>query len=116
MPERIQKLRALLRDAADATPASPELDARRAFQRYASQEERAFFVDPAPRAKAIREVLRIAAAHHWPHEVERALDDAGAMCLTSLSDDDLDALLCRLRQLEDCVRNGFDSPDAPVAR
>lgn len=116
MPDRVAKLRALLREASESPAPSPEQEARRAYQRYASNEERVFFVDPAPRAKSIREILRIATTYHWPHEVERALDAAGAMCLTSLNDDDLDALLRRLRQLEDCARNGWDSPDAPVAR
>lgn len=114
MRDNVTRIRQLLQEAAPQE--SPELEARRAFARFAANEERAFYVDPAPRARAIREVLRIATSYGWPHVVERALDDAGAMSLTSLCDADLDALLARLRQFEDCARHGLDSPEAPPAR
>lgn len=113
MHEKVTKLRALLSQAQDRTA---ELDARRAFARYAANDDRAFYVDPAPRARMVREVLRIATSYGWAQEVERALDAAETMSLTSLSDLDLAALLARMRQLEDCARNGLDSPDSPVAR
>lgn len=119
MHDKVSRIRALLNEAVerkDALVRSPEAEARRAFQAYASNDERAFYVDPAPRAKAVREILRIATHYNWPRVVEQALDDAGVMSLTSLDDDDLDALLSQMRQLEDCARNALDPPDAPPAR
>ena len=118
MREKVTVIRALLSEATEVEPParSPESEARSAFERYASNEERVFYVDPAPRAKAIREVLRIAVTYNWPREVERALDNAGVMSLTSLCDPDLDSLLVHMRQLEDCARNALDPPDTPAAR
>ena len=115
MRDNVTRIRELLR-AVEPEDETTEDRSRRAFERYASNDERAFYVDPAPRAVTVREILRIALAHNWHREVQSALDRAGAMSLTSLDDTDLDALLSRMRQLEDCVRHGLDSPDAPPAR
>ena len=119
MHDKVSRIRALLDEAVkrkDALARSPEAEARLAYQAYASNDERAFYADPAPRARSVREILRIAAFYNWPRVVERALDDAGVRSLTSLSDGDLEALLAHMRQLEDCARNALDPPDAPPAR
>lgn len=117
MRDKVTRIRQLLQEAApQPVEETQEAKARRAFAAYAANEDRLFYVDPAPRARAIREVLRIATGYGWPHVVEQALDDAGAMSLTSLMDADLEALLTKLRQFEDCVRNGLDSPEVPPAR
>lgn len=75
-----------------------------------------FSVVQTPRARAIREVTRIATWYGWQAELARALDAAGACSLHGLSREDLAALVTRMQLLEECVQHGGDPPDAPPAR
>ena len=96
------------------TRLTPEAEALRAFQ-YHETFAPALVVDQTPRARAIREVMRIATWYGWMGEVARSLDRELAASLASLSDEGLDQLVVRMRLLEECAQNGGQAPDAPAA-
>lgn len=68
-----------------------------------------------PRARAVRELNRIATWYGWGAEIERALDAEHVPTMDMLSDQGLMALKRRMRQLEDCVQFGASPPDSPPA-
>lgn len=116
---RLTQLRQLVRDA--VSPArevveSSETKAHRDFRLHEFNAGQAFVVEQTTRARAIREITRIATWYGWPGEMARALDAAGAESLQGLGELELDALVSRMRLLEECVQNGGDAPDAPPAR
>lgn len=96
-------------------PDTAEILAQRAFQLHEFNTALAP-IEQSPRARAIREITRIATWYGWGGEVARALDAEHAVALSALSPASLEQLLSRMRQLEECVQNGGDAPDAPPAR
>ena len=68
-----------------------------------------------PRARAIREVNRIALQYGWASEVSKFLDQCHCSTVSRLEDKDLQQLLERMRQLQDCRQYIVGSPDAPPA-
>lgn len=117
MPQgRLAQLRRLIEDAFE-TPApepalSSETQQQPAFQRYEFNSARPV-LEQSPRARAIREVMRIATWYGWVGEIERALDVARVSSLPQLNDANLGLLLQRMQQLEECVQTGVGAPDAP---
>jgi hypothetical protein len=117
--DKVTRLRQLLSEATPtiAEPSNrPEahMEAWRRFQRFESYQV------PAPleadsRAIAIREITRIAGWYGWTAEIQRVLDQEDALFLASLSQDALNRLHSRMRDLEDCVQQGLGAPDAPPA-
>ncbi|HEY0503591.1 MAG TPA: hypothetical protein VGD42_08855 [Lysobacter sp.] len=114
---KLAQLRQLVRDAVSVPRVveSTESQAKQAFQLYEFNAT-PLYVEQTRQARAIREVNRVATWYGLQAEVGRALDAAGASCLTGLGEEDLDRLVARMRLLEDCVQNGGDAPDAPAAR
>lgn len=117
MRDKVSQLRKLL---GEATPSptvvrnDAEGEAWRRFQQFES------YTAPPPlesswRARASREIQRIAAWYGLTDEIQRALDEAGVDLLASLCDADLESLRERMRLLQDNVQNGFGAPDAPPA-
>lgn len=96
-------------------PDTAEILASRAFQLHEFNTATPV-VEQSPRARAIREVTRIAAWYGWGDEVVRALDGECVVTLSALSPVGLEQLVARMRQLEECVQNGGDAPDVPPAR
>lgn len=101
---------------AEARPREAESEARRAFQLFEFNSGPVIYAEQTPRARAEREVGRIATWYNLAGEVQRALDAAGVAMMGGLDDDALEQLVERMRQLEDCLQNGGDPPDAPPAR
>ena len=118
MHEKVARLRQLMSEAVSQQPEpSPaERDSMRLFRIYDFNTAPALVVDTSPRAKAEREIERIAAWYNWSGEILRHLDRHGAASLSALHEDAINELLSRLQRLEECVREGLDCPDAPPAR
>lgn len=118
MHDKVTRLRQILSEAIPRKPAQPqsEVEALRAFQYYESSQPTAPTLDQSPKARAIREITRIASWYQWGHVVEMALDDAQASSLASLDDITIEELRVTLKRLEDCVHTGGDSPYSPPAR
>lgn len=99
-----------------AKPATtPEFQALQAFQLYDFNAGHPA-IEQTPRARAMREITRIATWYGWTGEIARVLDATGALSLAGLEEESLEELLTRMRLLEECVQNGGDAPDAPPAR
>lgn len=107
-------VREILRDARPAE--TPESKARREFALYDFNAAPAPVLEQTPRARAEREIGRIATWYGWAPEIARALDRAGAVSLAGLEEHQVEQLLDRMRQLEDCAQSGLDGPDTPPAR
>jgi len=117
MRDKVSQLRKLL---GEATPSpaivknDAETEAWRRFQQFET------YSAPLPaesswRAKAAREITRIAAWYGWTGEIQRALDEADVDLLASLGDGELEQLRNRMRHLEENAQHGFGAPDAPPA-
>ena len=113
----VTRIRELLQEATPAKKKDiqPESRAMQAFQRFQDHDAHGYILDQSHRARTYREIVRLATGHGWQSEVDKALDAAQGMSLSSLSDEDLEALLQRLRRLEDCLHSGIGSPDSPPA-
>lgn len=109
----VGKVKAVLGEARPQAE-TPESQARRAFQLYEFNVHGPV-VEQTPRARAKREIGRIAAWYGWTMEITRALDAACATCLAELDDASIEALQRRMRQLEECAQTGVGAPDAPPA-
>lgn len=115
--EKVTRLRQILREAVpvQTVPVStPEAQAWRAFQRY-DWNTPAPPIDRSPRARAIRDINRIATWHCWQQEVHRWLENTAADALGELDDAQLQALHEHMKQLENCANDGLGSPFAPAA-
>lgn len=117
MRDRVERLRQLL---AEATPMHPPNEAGLML---ASNEAaptgpdwRSIVLDDAPRARAEREIMRIASWYGWGAEIVRAIDAAGCVSMAGMSNAQIEALQTRMKVLEECVQEGLDPPDAPPAR
>ena len=113
----VTRIRELLQEATPAAKQSPPAEslAAQAFQRFQDHDAHGYMLDQSHRARTYREIVRLATAYGWQGEVDKALDAAKGMSLSSLGDQELEALLQRLRRLEDCLHTGIGSPDSPPA-
>ena len=118
MQDKVARLRQLMSEAVPIQPATGanEEAAAKAFRLYEFNTAPTLVVEQTPRARTERNVERIAAWYGWAGEIARALDAVGACTVSELSDEALARLDARMRQLEDCVKEGLDCPDAPPAR
>lgn len=73
-------------------------------------------LNQSPRARAMREINRIAAWRRWGDEVARWLDRAGVEALADLDDEQLEGLRDHMRRLEDCGHMACDLDDDFPAR
>jgi hypothetical protein len=117
MNEKVSQLRRLI---AEASPRRKELSpaqatAQREYEFFAANEPVQHTLDASPRARAVREILRIAAWYNGQEALAMALDRVRANSLADLPVDDLDALLETMRQIELCAQTGAGSPFAPPA-
>lgn len=71
-------------------------------------------IDQSPRARKMRRILRMAETNQWPQIIEDALDEAQVTCLAQMSDEDLETLLQRLNEFEDCMILCGDSNFSPL--
>lgn len=104
--ELVGKLRSIIEAAFQAPPPIQTFE----------QQARAAASFPFRLHTARRQIRRLAQRYGWDDEVDRALEAAGAPALKYLDPDRLEALLSRLRALEDCLHTPCDPPDAPPAR
>lgn len=113
---RVTRLRSIIAEAAAAEPAKSETeqDEWRRYQRFADNDPLPAF-ETSRRAIAVRAINRIATSYGWISEIQRFLDRAGASSVSALDDDQVDALLDRMAQLEDCMHHCCDPPDMPPA-
>ncbi|MGO1072598.1 hypothetical protein [Lysobacter sp. CA199] len=114
---RLTQLRQLVRDAVatDAQPETSEAQANRAFLAYSFNVAEPV-LEQTPRARAQREIDRIATWYAWgPLEVRRWLDRSQVVAVSALAEPTLELLLARMTSLEDCAQNGIAPPDAPTA-
>ena len=117
MQDKVARLRQLMREAVPRNaPESLEQQAHHAFAVYSLNVPSPPAVVQTHRARMERDIARIAAWYGWSGEIVRALDAAHAHSVTALSDDQVEQLASRLRQLESCAQNGLDAPDTPPAR
>jgi hypothetical protein len=116
--QKVSRIRELLKDATPVrAPTAPSLDENRlrAFEYYEFNVSLPV-VQQSPRARALREIARISTWYGLGAEVTRYLDRESVEVAGELSDDAVDALLSRLRQLEDAIQSGCDPADSPPAR
>lgn len=113
----VAQVKAVVADIREARrpAATAENEAWRGFQHYAANTAQ-LVVEQTPRARAEREITRIATWYGLQGEVVRHLDAAGVVSLGGLQECAADQLLDRMRLLEDNIQNGGDAPDAPAAR
>lgn len=117
LTEKVARLRQLMSEAVPKSTESPvELAALRQFQLHEFNCGPALVVEQTPRARIEREITRIANWYGWSAEVVRALDAAATASLQGLSEVQVQHLLERMRQLEQCAQDGLDPPDAAPAR
>lgn len=114
---KVSRLRQIISEAVPVEPqkSGDEADAWRRFQAFAANDPLPAF-DDSDRARQIRTINRIATSYGWIGEIQRILDDAGQCSLSALDDDQIARACDRFKTLEECAREGFDPPDAPVAR
>ena len=119
MRENVARVRRLLEEAVQEKRAqqtrSPEQQAQGAFQLYEFNIGMAP-LEQTPRARAEREIHRIAWTYGWQAEVARALDFHAATSLSALDDPQVDELAARMRRLLDCAMNACDFEDVLPAR
>ena len=129
LQQRVSRLRELIKDAATETaahvdqarmppmpdPTDLEADAWRRYNAFV-QNEPLPAADTSARARAIRNINRIAVGYQWVSELQRILDRYGESSLQALSDSDLEVMHDRFVTLESCYLEGCDLPDAPHAR
>ena len=68
-------------------------------------------VDTSHRAKATREILRIARSNQWEDAIVMFLETKGVPYLSDLTEPQLDDLLGRMHGLVDAAENGYSLPD-----
>ena len=117
MNENVSRLRQLLADASPRrqkkSPA-PE-QAQREYDYFAANEPVVATLDTSPRAKAVREIMRIAEWRNAHVALTMTLDRMDASSVSDLPDDKLATLLETMRQIELCAETGAGSPYAPPA-
>lgn len=73
-------------------------------------------LDPSPRARMQREILRIAQTHQWQGAIAHFLDTRGVAYMSDLSDPQLEDLHDRMLGYLDAAETGCDSIDSLPAR
>lgn len=114
MEDTVQQKLTALRGVVEPKDQDAERDARLAYEGYALETEHPM-LEQTPRARAIREISRIASYHGWGLEVARYLDRVHAASVPDLNDDQLYDLVDRLLRFEECLHAGFGPLDAPPA-
>lgn len=114
---KVSRLRQIIAEAVPVEPpkTADESDAWRRFQSFAANDPLPAF-DDSERARQLRAINRIATSYGWIAEIQRLLDGFEVSTLSALDDDQVALAYQRFVTLEDCVREGFDPPDCPVAR
>ena len=114
--DKVARLRQLMREAIPVEAPRPTAadTAAQAFAYYAYNT--AAPLEQNPRARTERNINRIASWYGLVPEITRALDAAQVCTMQDLDDDALEVLAARMQQLEQCMQDGLDSPDSPVAR
>jgi hypothetical protein len=69
-------------------------------------------LEQTPKARAIREISRIATYYGWGHEVSRFLDRHHVGSVPELSEDQVYELADRMCRFEQCAHEGLGWPDA----
>lgn len=116
MNAKVTRLRELLKDAVPARqPVTPAESMKRAFEYYDFNVGLPV-VEQTPRARALREIARIATWYGFGAEVTRTLDRECVSVAGELSDDAIESLLERMKHLEAAVQTGCDTDDTPAAR
>lgn len=116
--EAVAKIRRLMEAASTSKHAqdTAEAIARRGYAEF-EYNTALPTLDTSRRAKALRGVARVMARYAWAGpEVTRVLDAHDVARADELGDDQVLALADRLQHLAECAQEGFDAPDAPVAR
>lgn len=111
----VQQVKAVVADIQRARPHTAEARATRDFHRYQAHTRLPVLVQ-TPRARAEREIERIALTYGWQIAVSRALDAAGAVSVECLDDSQVDQLLERMRAYVDQAMTACDCEEAPPAR
>lgn len=114
---KVSRLRQIIAEAVPVAPAKThdESDAWRRYQAFAANDPLPAF-DESERARQIRAINRIAVGYGWIRELQRLLDQRATPSLAALDDEHITEIFEHFTALEDCVREGFDPPDCPVAR
>ena len=73
-------------------------------------------LEQTPRARAIRDINRIAMRHGWASEIVAALDRAGVSYLAQLHDHEVHDLHHHMCHLVDCAQTACDPRDSLPAR
>ena len=122
MDDRITRLRQLLREHIPEAPApaaneplGAEQQRLRAFEYYEFNVGLPA-VEQTHRARALREIARIATWYNWGAEDTRALDREGVAVVGEMGDDGVEFLLERMQGLESSAQAGCDAPDSLPAR
>jgi len=113
--EKVARLRQLMSEALPRETEPPDRKHRRDWL-YFESNAAPLVLAQSPRARAQREIERIARTYGWQGEIERALDRAEAVTIDALDEIEISALRDRMRSLEECVQEGLDAPEAPPAR
>lgn len=116
MSDHVARIRALMREAVPVRPVEIEAAAARSFQLHEFNSMPAPALLQTGKARAQREIQRIARWYGWGGEIDRALDQAQTCSLDGLDDAALGALRDRMQLLEACAQDGCDPPDMPPAR
>lgn len=117
MNEKVSQLRRLIAEASPRrqAPSAAQQAAERAYDYFAANEPAQPALDTSPRAKAVREIMRIVVWRNAETALTMALDKMNAASVTDLPDDKLASLLESMRQIELCAETGAGSPFAPPA-
>ena len=104
--------------AAVPKPRAKATGSSEAWQRYEIEQQlqAPAPLEQTPRARAIREINRIALRRGWGSEVAKVLDEAGVSYLSELQDHEIEDLAARMRHLVDCAASGCDPEDDFAAR
>lgn len=117
MNEKVSQLRRLIAEASPRrqAPSAAQRAAEREYEYFAANEPVPAAMDMSPRAKAVREIMRIVLWRDAQKALTKELDRMNAASVSDLPDDKLESLLEIMRQIELCVETGAGSPYAPPA-
>ena len=99
---------------ADARPRETiESSAMKAWNAYDHAAEKLDppLLDPSPRARQIRAILRIAQTYNWQSAIAHFMDSRGVAYLSDLTDPQLDDLHDRMLGYVDAAMTGCDNQD-----
>lgn len=117
MNDKVSRLRQLMAESVPRPlePTAAQAAAQREYEYFAANEPVQRTLDMSPRARAIRDIMRIATWYRAESALTLTLDKLKAASLGDLPDDALTQLLEDMRQIELCVQTGAGSPFAPPA-